>query len=169
MKLKVLVIAAMFGVLIGCSGKAGGDGAAGASGPTGPAGQAGTTNKITKAMGCTGTISGLVGAAGAALNGLVINYTASVLSSGDVFIQANIASSSIAIGSSVFYSASSAGAATGPVVFVDDFATPNGGYWTITGDRTLLNHTAVYTDNTLGAQSPVTITSSNGNCTMNNY
>ncbi len=144
------------------------DGVSGATGSTGATGPSGTT-KITKYMSCNGTIAGLTGAAGTALNGLVIIYSVSLLNSGDVFVSGGVASSSIQIGSSSFWAAASVGATNGSIIFVDDFATPNGGFWALTGDRALATNTAVYTDSSLGAQSPVTITSSAGACTITNY
>lgn len=154
--------------LSGCGGAPGATGPAGAIGATGVAGASGTNGtsaKFTAGISCFGTISGATGAAGTALNGLVIKYKAYLNASGDVYAYAAVSSSSITIGGTEFYSVTQVGSDTGAVLFIDDFATPNSGYWSISTNRTTLVVTAVYTDNSLAGQSPVTITFASSACT----
>ena len=140
----------------------------GSDGAPGPAGNP-ISAKMTQSMNCSAVISGLAGAAGAALNGISVVYNVSVMNSGDVFAEAEIANATSQITGSTIYSNTQTGASQGPVLIVDDFATPNGGYWTVSGNRTAGIFTAVYTDSTLGAQSPVTVTSNPSSCTVRNF
>lgn len=122
------------------------------------------SGKFAAGIGCSGTISGLTGAAGTALNGLIVYYQAVVTNYGDVMATGSVATGGIQVGATSFYSVTQVGSLTGPVLFNADFATANGGFWTISTNRTTLVVTAVYTDSSLGSESPVTMNFSPSAC-----
>ena len=153
----------------GSDGHPGDTGPAGTNGTNGATGASGTNNRIVTSIGCSGTISGLTSNAGTALNGLEVKYTASVTSSGDIFVKGSVSSSSMEIGGSAFYSVNANGASTGPIIFTADYATASWGYWNITLNRTTLILTATYTDSTLVGQSPVVVTFASSACTSVSY
>lgn len=162
--MKTLIVA--FALLLAGCGK---DGATGPAGAAGAKGADGTDNRIVASVFCAGTVTGLSGAAGTALNGLGVNYSAALTNAGDVFATASIDTGAYQIGNSAFYSANQNGAQTGGVAFTADFATANGGWWAVSLDRSTLVVTAVYTDSSLGGQSPVTMTFASSACQSHTY
>lgn len=136
---------------------------------TGPSGANGTNNRFVYGVYCSGIVSGLIGAAGTALNGLNVYYQADVTNSGDVIAYAAVATSSIQVGATSFYASTQNGATTASVLFTADFATANGGFWNISTNRSTLVVTAVYTDSSLGADSPVTMTFLPSSCALTNF
>ena len=164
----VLLCTGIVGLSFGCAGPTGPGGAPGAVGPAapiGPTGPAGASNRYTAGIVCSGTITGLTGNAGTALNGLVVKYKAYVTNSGDVMAAASVAYASEQNGDTQFYSSAQVGASTGAVSFVDDFATANYGYWDISTNRSTSVVSVVYTDSSLGAQSPVSLSFVPSACT----
>lgn len=152
-------------LMLGCA-KNGSDGAAGS---VGAAGVAGASMKFTKAMDCFGTISGQTGAAGTALNGLRLAFHFNITSSGDALAEAEVFDAGFQNSGTAFYSSNQAGSKTGTVIITADYATPNGGFWNIQGDMTAGVFTVVYTDTTLGVQSPVTMISNTSACTVRTF
>lgn len=153
-------------LMINACAKNGSDGSAGTNGTNGTNG---TTNKVVQSMGCASTVAGLTGAAGTALNGLSVQYLVTVTASGDVNVMANVASTTLQATGVMFYGSSQNGAISGSVNITDDFATPSSGFWTVTGNRTAGTFTAVYTDSSLGGQSPVTLNSNTAACLLQNF
>ena len=141
----------------GVAGTAGKDGVAGAVGAAGAKGIDGLTNKILSSIRCNGDFS-TVSSLNRTLNGktvpsyLIIKYTASVMTNGDVFATANIRDGSASYGNASFYSVQQNGASNASVTFNYDAISPftNGGWWNITVNRNTGVATARYSDGDFG-------------------
>lgn len=157
--ISVLVISFTLASL-GCSkGEAGPQGAPGASG----------AGKITSTMNCSGVVTGLSGGA-AALNGLTIDYNAVLTSGGDVYATANVVDSSLQVSGTAFYAAGEIGSTTAEVLITNDYyGSLNGGYWSVSLNRSNMVTSIVYTDTSLGGQSPVNMTFTSSACTVANF
>lgn len=155
LQVALLVFAAT--LVFGCGGK----------GEQGPAGKDG--GRIVSSMYCQGTITGLGGAA-SALNGLKVEYNAVLTSSSDVYAAAHIIDSFSQVSGTTFYAAGEAGAATGAVVVTNDYhSTGNGGFWRISLNRATMVTSIVYTDSSLGAQSPLNLQFTAAACDVGNW
>ncbi len=142
---------------LGCKGE---DGAPGAPGG----------GRITSSIYCEGTISGLAGAAGTALNGLTVEYNAVLTSSGDVYATSNVIDDYMQVSGTAFYAAAEAGAATGAVLVTNDMHnTGDGGYFRVSLNRNTMVTTIVYTDDSLGGQSPVNLVFTSAACDIGNW
>lgn len=128
-----------FLILAGLLGPACGPGPQGPAGPAGPAGPVGPAgNKITQSIFCGGPLQG---------TSLSCKYAVDIFNSGDIYASAAIYGAAFQIGDSVFYSKDQVGAATATVIFTyDPDQTANGGFWSISLDRTSLVTTAVLQD-----------------------
>ena len=126
------------------------------------------SSRFVSGIVCLGAVSGVSGAAGTALNGVNVYYKAVLTAAGDVMSTASVtpAIGSFQVSGTDFWASSQSGASTAPVFITADFATSNWGWWNISLNRSTLVTTAVYTDSTLGAQSPVTITFLSSACTL---
>ena len=112
-------------------------------GEQGPAGASGG-GRIVSTMNCAGVISGSIIAA---LNGLSIEYNAVLTSGGDVYATANIVDNAIQISGTAFYAAGESGANTASVLITDDYyGSVNGGYWSISLNRSTMQTSIVYND-----------------------
>lgn len=156
--MKLLLTLVLTALIAGC----GKDGAAGANGTNG------TDNRFVAGILCMGTVTGLTGAS-AALNGVGIVYRAVLTYVGDVLATAEVDNGSFQVSGTSFYSVQQNGASTASVVIVADVSTANGGFWDISLNRTTLVTTVVYTDSSLAADSPVTITFAANACTSQSY
>lgn len=149
--------------LVACSGK---DGAPGAPGSPG---QMSNGGRIVSTLKCSGTIFGLSGDA-SSLNGLEVNYDAVITSGGDVYATASVADEQAQVSGTAFYAAGQAGSLTGKVSIVGDFDyTADFATWDISVNRSTMVTTAVYTDDSLGYQSPVTLNFTASACTQSNW
>lgn len=154
--------------LMACA-KEGPQGPQGPAGPAGVNGLSGTDNRIVASIFCLGVISGVPGAAGVVLNGLWVGYSADLTASDDVYASGFLRTPAFQVGSAEFYAANQVGAQTGAVIFTADVATSNYGFWQISLNRATLVVTAVYTDDSLGVQSPVVVTFQPDACTAQTW
>jgi hypothetical protein len=147
----------------------------GEQGPAGPPGSPGVTgqssgSKVVSTINCSGTISGLSGNAGASLNGLGVDYNAILTTSGDVYASAAVINPRGQDSGTEFYAANQIGANTGAVYIVADHDyTADWGQWKISLDRKTLITSAIYTDPSLGAQSPVNLTFTANACVVQDW
>ena len=109
----------------------------------------------------------------AALSGtsLRFTYSAMVFSDSSIFAYGGIYGVAFQIGSSKFYDSSQTGASTAAVLFTYDFiSTTNGGWWTISVNRSTRAATILYTDtDATGGTDTWTLASSSSNCVLNSY
>lgn len=165
----ILVSLIAIGSLSAC-----GKGEAGPAGPEGPEGPAGSvstasTTKIVASIYCGGQVSGMTGAA-SSLNGLNVNYSAALLTSGDVFATANIAAAAFQISGTSYYSVDQVGSGNGSVIVTADAVTPNNfGWWSVELNRATLVVTAVYHDTDLGGSGLATVTFLPSACQSHSY
>jgi hypothetical protein len=164
----VKIIACVLGValFVGCTGSAGPAGppgpagATGATGATGPAGTAGTngTNGKDGAQGIAGP-EGDAGAGGAVLDsifcngglsgatGYLFNYHAVQFDNGVVLASGGIADEAVETDSTAIYAPTQNGWQTAAVIVEHDaYAPVDGGWWTLTLDRSTLVVSIVYHD-----------------------
>lgn len=124
--------------IAGAAGATGPSGAVGPSGAIGPAGKDGVGNKIGSSISCTGALQGTA---------LAFIYNADQLDSGDVFINGSIYGNSYSINNSILYSSSQKGYLIAPVLIgYDADATPNGGFFQLSLDRSTLIVSINYKD-----------------------
>jgi hypothetical protein len=123
-------------------------------------GKNGIDNRIVSSIGCSGSLEGT------ALN---FTYNAQLMASGDIHASASISDSILEVSGTVFFSSKQVGAATAPVMFTNDFASPaNGGYWKLSLDRSSLVTTIEYNDiNVAGGKRSWTMVPSK--CVVNTY
>jgi hypothetical protein len=135
----------------------------------GPAGPPGTSGAIKATINCSGTIASVSGLA-SILNGLEVRYSAVLTHAGDVYASASVADEASQVSGTAFYAAAQTGAQNGRVSMIADYyGTANWGYWEITLDRNTLVTTAVYTDSSLGFQSPVVMNFAANACTVQSW
>ncbi len=147
-----LLLAAFVCASLGCQQK----------GEQGPPGKSGG-GKIVSTMNCSGVVSG---ASIATLNGLSIDYNAVLTSGGDVYASANIVDNATQVSGTAFYANGEAGASTAEVLITDDYyGSANGGYWSISLNRTTMQTTIIYTDTV----SNPAMTFSPSACTVTNF
>ena len=113
------------------------------------------SNEVTKTSYICNGSNGIQPAAslycGAALSGtsLYFTYTAMVFSDNSVFATGGIYGVSYQIGASTFFDSSQNGASTAPVIFTYDVAsTTNGGWWTLSVNRSSRAATILYATTT---------------------
>lgn len=135
----------------GAAGPAGPQGQPGPQGPQGEAGapatvvfvDAGNADKIIGSIGCTGTLQG---------TSLEFSYSVDQFASGNVFATGWVAGTSFGSSGSAFYAPTQVGYQTAQVLFVlDVYAPADGGFWTITLDRSTLVTVLTYHDVDLDA------------------
>lgn len=125
----------------GAMGEMGLPGATGAQGPAGPQGIPG--GKITASIGCFGTATGGILGSGS----LSVGYTADQFEDGSVFSTSYIGGNSFSTSGSALFAPTQVGQATAPVNYIFDvYGTANGGYWTVSLNRTNLVVSLVYHD-----------------------
>lgn len=152
--LMAAVVLSMFAV--GCGPK----------GDTGPAGPPGG-GRIKASIYCHGTVSGLGGGA-AVLNGLDVEYNAVLTSAGDVYATASIIDEVQQVSGSAFYAAAEAGSANAQVAITSDYVgIPNGGFWTVSLNRTALVTSILYDDPSLPSVVSLNFTASS--CTVGSF
>lgn len=126
-------------------GGAGVKGEKGDTGATGLPGKDGNDNKVVATLYCSGTT---IGSIHSTLNGLTINYWATVTKSGDVWASAEVGKGSVDYtSSSRFYSSQQNGATDAGVTIGSDWYTPyNGGWWDVSVNRNTGVATVKYND-----------------------
>lgn len=130
----------------------------------------GTTSRITQTIKCDFVVSGLSGGAGAALNGLQMATTIAVTGAGDVFATAEVIDDESQHSGSSIYATGEIGTANPTILINADYSgVANGGYFDISSDRNNAGVSVIYTDSSLGAESPVVMSFSNSNCTAVNW
>jgi hypothetical protein len=115
---------------------------------------------VTSSIICAGPLEGTT---------LLARYSASILSSGDVWSSAAVFGGAFEIGASAFFSSSQVGATTAPVQFTYDVAgTFNGGWWMLSLNRPTAVVTVEYNDAdvTNGKQTWAWVPAK---CIVNNY
>lgn len=157
------IIRCAIGCIVGCIvGSTGGC--------AGAAGTSGINNKIASNIICSATIADLSSDAGTALNGIVVTYKAYITTAGDVMATAAINNHQNQISATSLFSASQISAATASITLTDDLSgTPNDGSWVISVNRSTHVMTAIYTDEDLVGQTPVTIEFAESNCTPTTF
>lgn len=157
-RLQYVLLVLATALTFGCDNKAAEPGAPGKDG-----------GRIVSSMFCEGTITGLAGGA-SPLNGLQVEYNAVLTSSGDIYATANIIDQFAQVSGTAFYAAGEAGAASGAVLVTNDYhSTGNGGYWRVSLNRTTMVTSIVYTDSSLGVQSPVNLQFTAAACDVGNW
>ena len=94
-----------------------------------------------------------------------------VFSDNSVFVYGGIYGVSFQIGASNYYDSSVTGSSTAAVLFkYDVISNFNGGWWTISINRSTLAATILYTDSDVsGGSTTWTLASSSNNCVLNSY
>ena len=131
----------------------------------GPKGDAGTTpnaTKVSSAILCNGALSGTP---------LYFGYQARLFSSGDLFITGQISTASMDINNSTFYSSTQVGANTGGITLgFDLMGASNGGWWSMSLDRTSLIVTIENHDDDIANSTHLnTWTMTPDKCTVQSY
>lgn len=123
-------------------------------------GEPGTSNKIKSSIGCGGQMEG---------TNYYFLYTASLLTSGDLFVSAAIKSTYIQSSASAFYASTQNGATNGAVsINYDLVGGLNAGYWVVSLDRATLVVTVEYNDGDVSG-SKQTWTMAPDKCVVNDY
>lgn len=128
----------MISLLVGCGaakdgspGPAGPAGAPGANGTSGAAGSAGTSAKIVSNEVCR------------KVDVYGFDYRETVFSTGDVFVECDIAGTSFTVSNSAYFAADENGATSGSCQVVFDIDAASAGYWVFLGGA---SPTATYHD-----------------------
>lgn len=133
--MKVIFLAIIAAVACGVEGPAGPAGTAGADGADGADG---TDNRIVATHYCTGAVSGTV---------MTFEYSVALMAAGDIFSTGGVYDASFFVGDSAYFAAGQVGAATAPVMFsADIMGTANGGWWTISLNRSTGVTSLLYSD-----------------------
>lgn len=128
------------------------------------------SGRISKTIKCDMVIAGLGGNAGLALNGLQISATTAITTAGDIWATSEVIDNAVQYSGSSIYAAGEIGGNNPAVLVNADYAgSANGGYFDISVDRGNLGVSVIYTDSSLGAESPVVMSFSSANCTATNY
>ncbi len=126
--------------------------------------------RIVLTIKCDMVIAGLVGNAGLALNGRQISTTTAFNGAGDAWATAEVIDDAAQTTGSSIYASAELGSANPSVLINDDyFGSANGGYFDISADRNNQGVSVIYTDTSLGVESPVTLNFANTNCTATNF
>jgi hypothetical protein len=152
--MRTIVAMALVVAACGAEGPAGKDGSDGADGVDG------TDNKIVLTLFCGGTLEATT---------LQFNYSAALTTAGDVFSSGGVYGASFQAGATSYYAAGQVGAATAPVMFtMDSLGAANGGWWTLSVNRTTGVTSILYTDVDASGGSD-TWTMAASACVINNF